>query len=211
MKYIVIVGAGALANDLYTYLKLQVSNHLAIKGVISDNHNDYEKSIITEKYLGTLNDYAIDDNDLLLIAIGENPGRAKVIDFFRKKGANFYTFIHPSTIVHPSSSIKEGAIIGPFSVIGSNAIVEECVFINKFCNIGHNAVIGKGSILYPYAMVGGYAKIGENVFLSTRCTISPGVNIGNHCIVSAHTFVRKDSEPSMFISASKKKRIINTV
>ncbi len=206
MKQIVIVGAGALASDLYTYIiQFEVSENLTIKGVIVDNENDYKKSIITEKYLGTLNNYVIEDDDLLLIAIGENPGRAKIIDFFKEQGARFYTFVHPTSIIHPSSSIKEGAIIGPFSIIGSNAVIEENVFINKFCNIGHNSIIGKGSIMYPYAMVGGGTKIGENVLLYTRCTISPNVNIGNNCVVSAHTFVRKSSEESMFISMSKKR------
>ncbi|HID94160.1 MAG TPA: hypothetical protein EYP60_08700 [bacterium (Candidatus Stahlbacteria)] len=211
IKQIVIVGAGALANDFYTYLQFEISDNLSIKGVITDNKNDYEASIITQKYLGTLNDYVIEDNDLLFIAIGENSGRVKVIDFFKEQGASFYTFVHPSSIIHPSSSIKEGAMIGPFSIIGSNAVVKENVFINKFCNIGHNSIIGKGSIMYPYAMVGGYTTIGDNVLLSTRCTISPNVNIGDNCVVSAHTFVRKNSEASMFISMSKKKRIINNV
>ncbi len=207
MKQIVIVGAGALANDLYTYLQFEISDDLIIKGVIVDNKNDYEKSTITQKYLGTLNDYVIEEDDALLIAIGENPGRAKVIDFFRKKGAHFYTFIHPTSIIHPSSLIKEGVIIGPFSIIGSNAVVEENVFINKFCNIGHDSIIGKGSMMYPYAMVGGRTKIGENVLLSTRCTIAPDLHIGDNCVISAHTFVRKDLEASIFISRSKKRRL----
>ncbi len=204
MKQIVIVGAGGLANDLYTYLQFEISDDLMIKGVIVDNKNDYERSLITEEYLGTLHDYDIEENDLLLIAIGENPGRAKVIDFFKKKGVRFYTFVHPTSIIHPSASIKEGAIIGPFSIIGSHALVKEHVFINKFCNVGHNTIIGKGSIMYPYAMVGGHTEIGENVLLSTRCTISPNINIGDDCVVSAHTFVRKSTKASMFISMLKK-------
>ena len=204
MKNIIIVGTGGLANDLYMYLQAQVNTSLSVKGVLVDVEEDHQKSEINEQYLGKIKEYILDENDLLLIAIGENPGRKNIIRYFKEKKATFFTIIHPTAIIHPSSKIKEGCIIGPFSIIGSNATIGENTFINKYCNVGHDANLEQGCIMYPYSMVGGKCNIGENVVLSTRSTIAPKLEIGNNCIVSAHTFVNKNIEYDTFVFNSIK-------
>ena len=198
MKNIIIVGAGGLAKDLYSYISIENKN-IALTGILVDNIDDYKKSAFSAKYLGKLSEYEPKENDYFLIAIGENPGRKKVLEMFKKKKSKFYTLIHPSAIVHPSAMIEEGVIIGPFCVIGSNAHIGSNSFINKFSNIGHDVKLGENCIMYPYSMIGGNAVVGSNTILSTRSTIAPKLNIGNNCTISAHTFIRKNLENNFFV------------
>ena len=213
MKNIVIVGAGGLASDLYTYLQLKLNKTLQIKGILVDDIKDYYDLNVDERYLGKIIDYKLKEDDLLLIAIGENPGRKKILEYFNRKKANFFTLIHETTIVHPSANIGEGCIIGPFSIIGSNVSIHSNTFINKYCNIGHNSTIQKNLIMYPYSMIGGNCNIGKNVILSTRATIAPKCKIGDNSIISAHTFIKKDIEDNILVfnfNKNIKKKINNS-
>lgn len=208
MKNIIIVGAGGLAKDLYSYISVE-NKDIQIAGVLVDNIDDYEKFDINCSYLGKLSEYEPKVDDYFLIAIGENPGRKKVLEMFEKKDSNFYTLIHSSAIIHPSATIEEGVIIGPFCIVGSNAHIGKNSFINKFSNIGHDVCLGEKCIMYPYSMVGGNAKVGVNTILSTRSTIAPKLSIGNGCVISAHTFIRKNLENNSFVFNLQELKIKN--
>ena len=201
---IVVVGSGGLANDLWMYLAPDLNEKIILKGVLTDNFEDYQDSLFEQEYLGKIKDYKIEEDDQFIVAIGENPGRAEVINYLKSLGAKFFTFIHPSVILHPSSKIEEGSIIGPFCSIGAKAGVGEHTFLNKYCNIGHGARIGRNCIMSPYSMVGGNACISNNVTIYTRSTIAPNCKIAAHSKIAAHTFVRKNVSRSMLVSDSPK-------
>jgi len=197
MKNIIIVGAGGLAKDLYAFLADR--SDIEIKGLLVDVYRDYQNFDAKIPYLGKIRDYQIENGDSFLVAIGENPGRKEVIDYFVKENANFFTFIHPLSIISPTAQIGEGCIIGPFNTIGSEVIIGANTFINKHCNVGHGSIIGTNCILYPYAAVGGNCEIGQDAVLSTRATIAPRVKVGEFSTISAHTFVKKNVEDHTFV------------
>lgn len=197
MKNLIIVGAGGLAKDLYTYLTDR--SEISIKGILTDIYRDYQNFGVDIPYLGKIRDYQVESDDSFLIAIGENPGRKKIIDYFIDKKANFFTFIHPMSIVSPTARLGKGCIVGPFNTIGSNAIIGANTFINKHCNVGHGSIIGANCIMYPYAAVGGNCEIGQDVVLSTRATVAPRIKVGEFSTISAHTFVKKNVEDHTFV------------
>ncbi len=199
MKNLIIVGAGGLAKDLYEFLSGR--SDITIKGLLVDFDRDYQNFAADIPYLGKIRDYQIENGDSFLIAIGENPGRKKIIDHFMEKNADFFTFIHPLSIVSPSAKIGQGCIVGPFNTIGSGSVIGPNTFVNKHCNVGHGSTIGANCILYPYAAVGGNCEIGQDVVLSTRSTVAPGVKVGAFSTVSAHTFVKKNVEDHTFVYA----------
>ncbi len=189
METIIIVGAGGLAQDIYSYLSL--STQVEISGILVDSESDYKKMNVPEKYLGKIFDYTPKKYEKVLVAVGENPGRSKIIEYFKSINADFFTFIHPTVILNRNTRIKDGALIGPYCIIGSNVEIGANCFLNKFCNIGHDSIIGDGLIMYPYAMIGGHCIVEDNVTIYTRATISPNLNIEKSSIVSAHVFLRK--------------------
>ena len=203
MKNLIIVGAGGLASDIYGYLQDDPRHDITVKGILTDDAGDYEAMNVCEPYLGAIKEYAVQDDDLFIVSIGENPGRKKIVDFLESEGADFFTFIHPSSVVHYSALIEEGSIIGPFCTVGSDVRLGKHAFLNKYCNIGHGSTVGRGLIMYPYAMIGGRSGIGENFVLSTRATVWPGLSVGDNCTVSANVFLKKSCGDNMLLFAAE--------
>lgn len=203
-KNIVLVGAGGLARDILTFIG---NVDQKFKGVLVDDEIDYKSLNTSIPYLGKIREYGIQADDELLIAIGENPGRKIVLDFFVQKGAHFYSYVHPTAIIPSNTLLAEGVIVGPYCVIGSNTFIGKNVFINKFCNVGHDVSIQENCIMYPYAMIGGNCNILESVVIATRSTIAPKLTVGNSSVISAHTFVKKSIEANSFIFSTNKNEI----
>ncbi|MCI7711631.1 MAG: acetyltransferase [Helicobacter sp.] len=192
MKNIIIVGSGGLAKDIYPALKSNLKPDEKIKGFLVDDKSKYTKANFDEPYLGTINKYIIDENDYFLIAFGNNPGRAQTYQNLKAKGAKFFTFIHPSTLLPKRFYIGDSVLIGAFCIIGEDSVIKDNVFINKFVNVGHDSTIFEHSILCPYVMISGGCTIGQQNFLATRSTIAPNIYIGDFCTISAHTFVKRN-------------------
>jgi sugar O-acyltransferase (sialic acid O-acetyltransferase NeuD family) len=186
---IIIIGAGGLASDMISYLE---NTSQLVKGILCDDKSDYDNLNSKINYLGEIDSYKININDSFIVAIGKNPDRLKVIENFETKGANFYTFTHPTAIICNNVEIGNGVIIGPYSTIGSNSRIDDGCFLNKYCSIGHDSIIEKNSIIYPFGLVGGKCHIKKNSTLSTRSSVLPGVFIGSDCLISAHCVVRKN-------------------
>ncbi len=80
--------------------------------------------------------------------------------------------IHPTSVIHPSAIIKQGAQVGPFCsiakdvVIGENCIIHSNVTIYPRVNVGKNSIIHSG------------ASIREDVIISEECIIQNGAVIG---------------------------------
>ncbi|CUU76467.1 acetyltransferase [Campylobacter hyointestinalis subsp. hyointestinalis] len=202
MKNVVIVGCGGLAKEISLYLS-EISD-ISIKGILADDINKYEKSSLEIRYLGKIYEYNIEPNDYFIIAFGAHPGKYQIYNYLSKKGAKFYTFIHPNSIIFPNVVIGDGVIVMPFCVIGDSVVLESNVFINKFVNVGHDSLIKQSSILSPYTMVGGGCEVGSNSYFASGSILAPNLKIGENCVISANTFVRKNLKSNTFTFNSAK-------
>lgn len=81
--------------------------------------------------------------------------------------------IHPSAVIHETSSVSDDCRIGPNVVIGANVVIANAVIIRANSVIEHGAKIGANSIINTNVNVGYNTEIGQNVI------IKPGVVIGS--------------------------------
>ena len=215
MKNIIIVGAGGLGKELYYYLinDLNKANYtnFVFKGFLDDSIENFQKtSIAGEYYLGKIKEYAVSSNDYIIVGIGSVLTRNYFINYFQEKKANFFTFIHSSSIIQDTSIIGEGVIICPYCIIQPNSNIGSYSILNVYVNIGHDSKIGQCSILSPYATLNGNVVIGDNLFMATRSSILAGSSLGNNCIISAHTVVKGDfTDNYMFKDQTKQIKIKN--
>lgn len=115
MKKVVIIGSGAVAAEITSYL--DDIKDVLIKGYLEYPYNldkyynvyHYEKPV-----LGTIDDYMPAGDDFFVIAVADVSFRAKVIETMRNKGGLFYTLIHPTAIVSKDAIIGEGCVISPY-------------------------------------------------------------------------------------------------
>ncbi|MCK8087064.1 acetyltransferase [Vibrio sp. 1CM8B] len=209
MKNLVFVGGGGYFIELLDYIKKDIVSGvipcIQIKGVIDDKDlGDY----CPIDYLGTLDKYIVSSCDVFIIAIGSVNYRQSIYLSLKERGADFFTYIHPTAIVAKSASVGEGTIVCPFSIINATANVGANVSINVHASVGHEAQVGEHCVISPYAALNGNAKVGAQTFLGTRSTIFPGVSIGNQNIIDSHTAVRKSAGDKLIISERAKYSVV---
>ena len=58
-----------------------------------------------------------------------------------RRGAKFYTLIHPSTIIGKNVVIGQGCIICPNCILSNDSNIGDYTIINTSSNIGHDVEI----------------------------------------------------------------------
>src|SRR5689334_2616239 len=84
--------------------------------------------------------------------------RERYIDQVRDR-AEFVTFVHPSAIVLPGTTLGAGTIVSTGVLIASNTTIGEHVLINRGASIGHHTRVADFVTIQPRANVAGLVKI----------------------------------------------------
>ena len=75
--------------------------------------------------------------------------------------AAFATFVHPSSVVLPSTQLGEGTVVSTGVLIGSNSRIGRHVFLNRGSRVGHHTHIGDFVTIQPGANIAGANEIGD--------------------------------------------------
>ena len=92
--------------------------------------------------------------DSVIVSIGNNEVRKKLIHQIQEVGAPLVSLIHPRAYVAPSATVGIGSIVLPGAVIHSNASIGIGCFISIGALIDHDAVVEDFSHLNTGAIVG---------------------------------------------------------
>ncbi|NLW48209.1 MAG: acetyltransferase [Firmicutes bacterium] len=207
---IVLVGAGGFAREVYYWARDAFSSdEYQIKGFLSDFPNDLDgHKNITNPILGKILEYNIQPNDRFLFAIGSIERKRYLIKELKKKGAQFLTLIHPTTVVIDSAKLGEGVILCPFSLISDNVQLGDFVMVNNHAAVGHDAKVGGYSILSPYSSVLGWCELGEEVFLGAHSTIAARKKVGSETQISANSLALRNVPSKAFVLGVPGKTLI---
>lgn len=109
--------------------------------------------------------------------INSNPSQAFqcVVDTLHANALEFSGFsgIHPTAIIHPTSTIGSNVTIGPHAVIDKGVTIGANTTISAGCYIGPATTIGSECFLHPGVIIRERCKIGNRVI------IQPGAVIGS--------------------------------
>ncbi len=94
--------------------------------------------------------------------------------------------ISKTAIIHPTASIDDTAVIGPYVVIGAHSKIEANAYIGEYSVIGDNACIQAGAIIGSDAFYYKKTKAGFNKWRSAGRTI-----IHDHVEVGAGSTINK--------------------
>ena len=199
MKDLIIVGAGASGQEIYSWANPHFETMgFHFKGFLDDIHSDG---------FAKITEYDPNQNDVFICSIGSSLGRVKCCDFLKEKGAEFINLLHPSAIV--LSPIKgKGVVIAPFVYVANDVLIDDYVFINTSATVGHNAAIGKGSIICAHADLTGYVVVEDNVLIGSHACVVPGKHIGAGAIVGAGSAVMRNVLPGATVIGVPAKRLI---
>jgi UDP-3-O-[3-hydroxymyristoyl] glucosamine N-acyltransferase len=107
----------------------------------------------------------------------DDPSRVfqQIIEIFliNENNNSGFTGIHPTAVIHPSSTIDDTADIGPYVVIDKNCTVGAHTKIFSHVCIGAGSAIGNSCIIHPHVTIREKSSIGDRVI------IQPGAVIGS--------------------------------
>lgn len=81
-----------------------------------------------------------EENTYFILAIGSNKIRYKLSQKY--KHLNFFTAIHPSTIIGSQVDIGDGTVVMPNATINANSQIGQNVIINTGVVVEHDNLIG---------------------------------------------------------------------
>jgi len=199
MKNIVILGTGAAAAELTSYIEdhnLTVTiddKKINIRGYIDYDYNIekyWRKYKLKLPVLCDIDSYAATSDEEVLIGISDINFRNKMIEILLNKNIKISNFIHNSVIISDSISLGVGNIIYPFCIIGPNTSIGDFNMITSYSFISHDCTIGNGNFLST-AGIAGRVMIGNNNFFGIRSTVIPHVEIGSNNVIQAGMIVDK--------------------
>lgn len=215
MKTVLILGTGAVASELTSYIEdqnLKVTNNqkIYIRGYI-----DYEENI--EKYwklynfkapvICDIDSYFAREEEEVLIGISDITFRNKMIEKLQAARIKIGSFIHYSCILSSNVEIGEGNIIYPFCIIGSNVKIGNYNLLTSYSFISHDCKIGDGNF-FSTAGIAGRINIGNNNFFGIGSKVIPHVIIGDRNTIQAGMIVDRNVENDSTVFYKYKERVI---
>jgi sugar O-acyltransferase (sialic acid O-acetyltransferase NeuD family) len=193
---IVIVGAGGFGREVYLWARESFpTSAYRIKGFLAKSADELVDYSLPVGILGDEHTYAIQPQDVFLIALGDIDVKKRVTATLQARCATFLTLIHPKAIVAPTAHIGEGTVICPFALVSDHVEIGPFAALNFYASCGHDAKVGTYSILSPYATVGGFAVLENEVYLGPHATVIHRRRVGYRSKISANSTAMSDIPP----------------
>ena len=178
MKIYGASGHGSVILDIF------VNNDVEVKGFIDD------KPLKEYKSLPVYSQEDIQSNDELIIGIGDNGIRKKLV--LSLDGIRFINAIHPRSVVSANVKIGFGCAIMAGAVINTSTALGNHVIVNTRSSIDHDCEVGDFVHLSPGSTICGGVTIGEGSQVGAGATILPNLTIGSNVVIGAGAVVTKD-------------------
>jgi len=202
MKKVYIIGAGGFAAELTDYIfqnnKIN-SEKLEIVGYFDIDKRTYDNYSFKKPFLGDEKKYKFNDNDNVLIAIGNIQIRKKIIKFFYKQKINFLNFVHYTSHLSSDSTLGIGNIICPYVIVGPNTNIGNFNLINYSCGIPHDNTLGNNNIFSPNCQLTGFTEIGNDNLFGVSTGSKPNIIIGNNNKIQPGIIVDRNIKNNMLV------------
>lgn len=154
---------------------------------VRDNDMVYGPLTAIKKYLN--------DQVKVVIAIGNNEIRNKIVSLLNINRDQYLSIIHPTAVVSPSAIIGNGTVVMPKAVINTGARIGDHCIINTSSVVEHDNTIGDYSHISPNATLTGNVEIDVGVHIGASATIIPNIKIGKWSVIGAGSTVLENISP----------------
>ncbi len=162
-------------------------------GILDDKYNDiFTDGKIVKGPVMYVNELLKDERVKVMIAIGHNRIRRKIVSRINIPEDRYVTCIHPSAIVSPSAIIGPGTVVMPGAIINADASIGMYSIINTNVVVEHDCLVENYVHISPSAVITGGVKVAEGVHLGASSSVIPQVRIGSWTTVGAGAVVVKD-------------------
>ena len=203
---VAVVGAGGHAVSVSEAI---LAMGLTIAYYVS--HRGPKGSLLGLPIRDALDQSHIDGGGLVVLAIGDNAGRARAWQAL--DGAvpldQFPAIIHPSATVAVTAETGPGTVVLQGAILGAGSRAETGSILNTRAALDHESRLGAFSSLAPGAVTGGRVSIGRRTAICLAASLKQGVTIGDDTVVGAASYVNEDL-PSGVVAYGVPARVIRS-
>ena len=205
MANVVLLGASKYALEVARYVRdagHTIDHFLALEG---------EDVVIPEGQWSGISRNALAEGREVVLAVSDMERRAEIVREYVEAWN-----LDAINVVHPSSTIEDGAlrgvgnIIGPDNYIGVNATFDSFNVLNYRSSIGHHSQVGSMNFISPNFHTGNTVTIGSGNFFGVGCQMAPSVTVGNDCRIQAGLTLFEDAvDGRSYLAPSRIKSLPN--
>lgn len=197
---LIIAGAGGLGREVWSYARDAIAaGRLTgeVAGFIDDTNPDLSPFGLDGALLGTIDGYAPQPDEAVVIGIGTPAHRATVAARLAARGARFVSVIHPLAWVPDTANLAPGCIVAPFATVGPWVSLGPHVLVNTHAVLGHDCVVGACCELAPHSACNGHVHLGDRVFIGSGAVVTARLSVGDDAKVAAGAVVYSDIPPGV--------------
>lgn len=127
----------------------------------------------------------LDRFDGIIIAIGDNLKRYRMIMDLVKRNIALKTIIHPSAVVSRLTKIGEGSVVFANAVVNPSTQIGNGVIINTAATVDHDCKLGDGVHLSPGVHLGGGVEVGNLTWIGLGASVRHKIKLGSQVMVGA--------------------------
>lgn len=196
MQKVVIIGAGGFGREVLDIFLANnnVREKWSVLGFVDDNPELHGKTLNGYPVLGSFDWFrTINTNEIkVVVAIGDNEVRKKVVGKAKEGGLGFCTIIHPNVLMTPFVTLGEGVMVTAGVIFTNQIKIGNHVIINLDVTIGHDTIIEDFVNLNPGVHINGNNKIEEGAYIGSGAVTIQDITIGKWSIVGAGAVVVKN-------------------
>lgn len=128
----------------------------------------------------------------IVMAIGSNMVRKKLVESFGLPNSSYSTLIHKSAIISSSATIGFGSVVMPGVIVNAGTVVGDHVILNSSCVVEHDCVVESYAHISPTATLTGGVYVGEGTHVGASATVIPLKRIEMWSVVGAGAVITSD-------------------
>ena len=145
--------------------------------------------------------------DGVIVAVGKNSVRKKLLDELLNKNFPVVSFVHPSATISNYSDIGNGTIILPGAVVNMGTLVGRGCIVNTHASIDHDCQIKDGVHISPGAHLAGGVQIGNCSWIGLGACIREYLEVGSHVTIGAGAVVVKNIADNLVVAGVPAKEL----
>ena len=182
MEKIILIGDSGHAKVIEDCVLSQGGKVIA---KLDDRYTErFRNDLIERGPIELLNELLLDDVKVV-VSIGSNSIRKKVVDRLSIAPDKYATVIHRSSIISNSAQIGYGTVIMPGSVINADTTIGNHSIINSSSVVEHECSIADFTHISPSSVLTGNVQVGEGSHIGAGVSIIPGIVIGPWVTIGA--------------------------
>lgn len=180
---LLVVGAGGHGRSVAEAAEL--SGQFKLIGFLDDSI-PAGNTLFGQPVLGTISSLAAHQSvcDQVIVAIGNNVVRERLVLQLDDNGFALATVIHPLAFVSPSAVIGRGSAVMAGGIVGTEARLGVGAIVNCGAVVDHHSIVEDYGHLGVNASMAGGTVLGHGAWMQAGSAVGYGVKIGPSVIIA---------------------------